>query len=158
MDFVRENLLYRKGAVGVVLDSCDNVLIVQMIDYANDQWRFAGGGVEEGEKAEAALLRELKEELGSDEFEVLGKSSLVNEYDWPDEVVAHQKYGVLFRGQRQEQFLVRFWGDKSSLKVDENELKAIKWVTLDELKNYFIFPGQWEMAEKLFEELLEISV
>lgn len=39
----------------------------------------SGGGVEEGEKPETAILRELKEELGAD-AEIVGKIGLVSDY------------------------------------------------------------------------------
>lgn len=50
------------GVQGIVTNGAGEVLLIQQT-YAPG-WRFAGGGVERGETAEAALARELIEEAG----------------------------------------------------------------------------------------------
>ena len=49
------------GVRAVVLDQDDRVALVR--HTYTDQWYLPGGGVKKGESIEAALLRELKEEL-----------------------------------------------------------------------------------------------
>ncbi|HJT43756.1 MAG TPA: NUDIX domain-containing protein, partial [Rhizomicrobium sp.] len=49
------------GVRAVVLDQEDRVALVR--HTYTDQWYLPGGGVKKGESIEAALLRELKEEL-----------------------------------------------------------------------------------------------
>jgi 8-oxo-dGTP diphosphatase len=52
----------------VIEDDCGRVLIAQRPAHKHLalKWEFAGGKVEPGESAEAALIREIKEELGCD--------------------------------------------------------------------------------------------
>jgi len=155
---LRENgsIPYRQGVVGIIIDSENNYLVVQMLEYGDNQWRFCGGGINDEEDHESALLRELEEELGVSNFEILKESSIINRFEWPAHVTAKRylKNNKFWRGQEQKQFLVRFTGRREDLKVDPKELKRVKWVKYEELQAHFIFENQWEQAEKTLKELL----
>lgn len=150
------NFPYREGVIGIVQNNRGKFLIVQMVDYSEQQWRFAGGGVDAGETPREALLRELKEELGSNKSEVVKESQYIHQYDWPDEVIRKQllERNRRFRGQVQRQFLVRFTGRDFEIKPDPKELRQVRWVKYEQLKDHFIFANQWELAEKVLNELL----
>ncbi len=53
-------------AVGVIVDASNNILISRRAEdsHQGGLWEFPGGKVEPGESLEAALARELREELG----------------------------------------------------------------------------------------------
>ena len=55
-------------AVGVIVDQSRHILLTRRADHSHQGglWEFPGGKVEPGEQPEAALIRELKEELGID--------------------------------------------------------------------------------------------
>lgn len=152
----KETMPYREGAIGIVLDSADRVLIVQMHNYSGHEWRMPGGGVEEGESPEEAIVRELKEELGISEFSVLGKGSEMNQYDWDDQKVESSlaRRGKYYRGQSQHQFVVRLNVDPDSLKIDEHEIKQFRWVNQSELHQFLVFPGQLEITKRALDEVL----
>ncbi|MCH7641035.1 NUDIX domain-containing protein [Patescibacteria group bacterium] len=156
MKIDKSNLPYRKGVIGLVVDEKGKVLLAQMLEYGDHQWRFPGGGIDEGESDNIALIRELKEELQTNKFKIVKKSKYVNEYDWPDEVIKrqHKKSGKYWRGQQQSQFLVKFTGKKSDINPDPKEIKNIKWVSVEELEEHLVFPRQWELAELIIKELL----
>ncbi len=156
MQFKKSELPYRKGVIGLVVDKEERILLVQMIDYGDNHWRFPGGGVDKGESDDNALLRELEEELQTNKFEIVKKSKHVSKYDWPGEVIERQykKKGKRWRGQQQSQFLVRFTGRKLDIKPDHKELKKIKWVSVESLEEHLVFPHQWELAELVIKELL----
>ncbi len=69
--------------VAAVICSRDRIFAVQRGygDY-KDRWEFPGGKVEEGESLEAALAREIREELDT-EIEVGDQIDTI-EYDYPD--------------------------------------------------------------------------
>ncbi len=152
-----DELPYRKGTIGIITDDENNFLVVQMVDYGENDWRFPGGGVEDEEKEEETILRELNEELGTDKFELLKRSKNLIKYDWPEHVVINQikNKNRYFRGQTQTQFLIKFTGNKEDIKVDPGELRQIKWIKREEFKDYLHFEHELEEAEKVLEELLE---
>ena len=153
-----DKLVYRQATVGIVIDNENNFLIVQMLDYKENEWRFPGGGVKEGEEPQEAILRELSEELGTKKFKILGTSKYRNQYDWPIEVILARlrKKGKTWRGQQQWHFLVRFTGSKEDIEPEKHELRQVKWVKRADLASHFVFPNQWGFVDKVLQELLPI--
>lgn len=153
----KQLLPYRQGVIGLILNKQGEVLIAQLSSYKDNQWRFPGGGIDEGEEPSKALLRELYEELGSEQFEIVAESKYKAKFDWPEEAIRrrYEKSGELKRGQEQAHFLVNFKGDHDDFHLDPNEIRMIKWIALDQLPKYFIFPGQWEITEKVIKELIK---
>jgi len=154
LKITREKYPYRQAALGIVINDNKQFLIIQKLSYQENEWSFAGGGIEENETPKQALLRELEEELGSKKFEVIAESKTPYSYEWPDEAILrqYQKTGKLYRGAQIKYFLVKFFGDKEELKLQDDELKLIKWVTPQQLPNHLIFPGQWQAAKKVIKE------
>ena len=103
-----DELPYRQGAIGIIIDDKNQFLVVQMISYGENQWRFPGGGLEDNEEHSIALLRELNEELGSDKFDVIKESNQINRYNWPEGVIIEQikKKKRYFKGQEHKHFFV----------------------------------------------------
>ncbi len=150
----RDNLTYRQSTSAVIMDKPGRILIVQKCSYKDNEWDIPGGGIEEGEKPEVAVIRELSEELGIDKFEVIKASELRDCYEWSDELI-NQKIKdnkPVFRGQERKQFFVKFTGKESELGIQEDEIRAIKWVYPKDLPTYLIFPKQIEKMKKLLEE------
>lgn len=145
---------YRQGVNAIVVDSQDNFLLVQKNSYDDTQWDFPGRGLDEGESLEEGILRELHEELGTDKFEIIKLSPLIIKFDWPQSAIDHgyQKHGKWWRGQEKHQFIVRFLGERSEIVFQQEELRQVKWVSYEKLKDPLIFPGQWENAERVLAE------
>jgi mutator protein MutT len=153
----REELPYRQSTLAIVINKDGKFLVVNKQAYEPDKWwSFPGGGVDEGETPEQAVMRELVEELESDKFEIAGKSKNEYQYEWPDEVIekTHKEKGKYFRGTQLTQFWVKFSGNEREVKAGDG-IRAIKWVTRDELKNYLLFPNQLENAEKVIKEFIK---
>jgi len=143
-------LPYRKAVTGYVIDKDNNFLLIQNLLYQKNHWRPPGGGINEGEDPDKALLRELKEELGTEKFEIKAKSEFINKYDWP--VWFIKSYKKEWRGQERIQFLVRFTGKKSDIKINKEEIKNAKWVPLSELSRHFNFPEQLAAVKEVLKE------
>lgn len=83
----REELTYRQSTSAVILDKNGQILIVQKNSYKDNEWSIPGGRIEEGEMPEMTIIRELREELGSDKFEIVKVSNERDRYEWPDEMI-----------------------------------------------------------------------
>ena len=106
-------------------------LLVQNCDWPKNWWKFPQGGINDGETLEVAALRELQEELGNDKFKIINKSKHTNQYDWNDESL--KLAGYKWQGQIQSYLLVEFLGEDIDVKLNPEETKQYKWVTLDNL-------------------------
>ncbi len=98
---------YRPNVAAVILssrypDKCE-FFVAHRSDIKN-AWQFPQGGIDEGETPYEALLRELLEEIGCNDVEVLGEFPEWITYDFPK--VARGKV-YPFDGQTQKYFLVR---------------------------------------------------
>lgn len=158
VEYLKDSLRlgYRKKTSAVVTDGKDNYLIVQLQSYNGTDWNFPGGGVEEGETEEQAILRELEEELGTNKFEIIKKSKYINKYEWPNWLIArdiNQKKENIYRGQEASLFFVKFTAKKSAIKPDFDELRNFRWVGREDFKDYFHFHGLLELSENLVKEL-----
>ena len=60
----------RQGVRAVVVDPADRVLLVRFQFPETSLWATPGGGIDEGESPEEAIVRELAEEVGLDEVEL----------------------------------------------------------------------------------------
>jgi len=156
LKITREKYPYRQATLGIVIDEDKEFLLVQKLNYRENEWSFAGGGIEENETPKQAVSGELEEELGSKKFRIIAESTTPYCYEWPNHVILrqYQKTGKLYRGNQVKYFLSKFSGNKEELKLRRNELRAIKWVKLEELPKHLIFPSQWQAAEKVHQELL----
>ena len=152
MKIDKEKMRYRKKASGIIFNPNNSILLVQLHVYNDNEWNVPGGGIETGETAETAIMRELEEELGTNKFEIVERSSIVNRYEFPDELIEKIiAEGKNFRGQEQTQFVLRFKGEDSEIKLQEDEIRKHKWVPLKELKLHLIFPNQLENIIKVIE-------
>jgi len=96
-------------------------------------WQFPQGGIDEGETPQEALMRELKEEIGTDEVEIIAEYPEWISYDFPQKSRNPRRYP--FKGQRQKYFLVKL---KEGATIDLNafeapEFEEYKYVEMDEL-------------------------
>ena len=146
-----KNLPYRNN-VGALVFKGDEYLLIQIADWPDVFWKMPQGGVKEGESKKEALMRELKEELGSDKFKIIKQFPFKHQYDWDEESVRHAGYH--WRGQKQSFFMVEFTGDK--IIIDKKELKDYCWVTKEELlkkidSNHPLFKGYRKLVGKLLQ-------
>ena len=104
---------------------------------AGHWWQMPQGGIDPGEDAEKAALRELNEETGIRTARIIGRARKWMNYDLPSELIGVAWEGR-YRGQTQLWFAARFEGEESEIELEpkpghEREFDAWRWVALEEL-------------------------
>ena len=88
------------------------------------------GGVNNGENLIDAMRRELKEETGIKNFEILNEINDWFEYELPDYLLGKIWKGK-YRGQKQKWFILRFLGDDNEIDLGNIKPEFIEWKWLD---------------------------
>ena len=120
---------FRRNVAAVILDERGYVLACQRSDRKG-AWQLPQGGVDDGEELAQTLLRELSEEIGTADVEILAQLPDPIRYEWPTEL-----YTRGYHGQEQYYFLVRLHPAAviDLLKATSKEFDAYEWITVDEL-------------------------
>lgn len=120
--------------VSIILFYEDNFLLVKRPEWEASLRKFPQGGIEEGESFEETALRELKEEVGTDNVEILGVSKYENTYDWSDEVLKRFKFKK-YRGQKQRFVVARFLGKPEDVYPAEEDTEKVEWASRKKILN-----------------------
>ncbi len=100
-------------------------------------WQFPQGGIDAGETPKDALYRELEEEIGTAEVEIIAEFPEWLQYDFPQKI-AQKMYP--FDGQSQKYFLVRLKKDaKLNLATKEPEFNDYKFVALEDIFDFITY-------------------
>ncbi len=116
-----EDLPYRP-CVGVMLLNREGLAFIgrrkdgpEHVDEVH-VWQMPQGGIDEGEDAWPAALRELYEETNVRSVEKLGEIVEWLTYDIPRDIVG-QAWKGRYRGQKQKWFALRFTGNDSEIDI-----------------------------------------
>ena len=126
---------YRPGVGIILVNQRGDVFIARRNDVPGEAWQMPQGGIEPNETPEHAAYRELKEEIGTDNAEILAESNGWFFYELP-EGLAKKAWGGRWKGQRQKWFVMRFRGEDRdiNLATDHPEFDAWRWATVGELE------------------------
>lgn len=131
---------YRPNVAAVIVSSrypfqCE--LFIASRSDIEGAWQFPQGGIDEGETPEEALFRELEEEIGTGDVEMIAEFPEWLQYDFPQKI-AQKMYP--FDGQSQKYFLVRLkHDDKINLATKEPEFCDFKFVGLEEVFDFITY-------------------
>jgi putative (di)nucleoside polyphosphate hydrolase len=134
------SLPYRLNVGAALFDRRGKVLVGRRADLPNAEglgggWQLPQGGIDPDEEPRLAVLRELREEIGTDRAEIIGEHPEWLTYDLPDHLVGLALRGR-YRGQRQRWFALRFLGTDADIRLDADphpEFDAWRWAELAEL-------------------------
>lgn len=125
---------YRPGVGIILLNRQGQVFVAQRVDIIGEAWQMPQGGISTGESPRKAALRELREEIGTNDVDVIAESKAWFHYDVPPDIAQNAWCGK-WRGQRQKWFVMIFKGHDSdiSLTTEHPEFNAWRWTSLQEL-------------------------
>jgi len=106
-----------------------------------DWWQMPQGGIDEGEDHRAAALRELEEETGLTNVEIIGETPSWLTYDLPDRLIG-KAWNGRYRGQKQMWVAVRHLGSDDEVVIDpppdsphKKEFDTWDWVSIDDVED-----------------------
>jgi len=146
---------YRLGVGMMVLNHQNKVLVCQRADMAKtglmDAWQMPQGGIDHDEDPRIAALRELEEEIGTNQVTIIAESNGWLSYDLPIEL-SNTLWGGRYVGQRQKWYLMRYEGYESEINLNTThpEFIAHKWVEPEELPSLIV-----DFKKKLYQQVLD---
>ena len=133
-------LPYRLNVGAVLFNEVGAVLVARRpnlpdVEGAVGGWQLPQGGIDTGEEPRAAVLRELREEIGTANVVIIGEHPDWLTYDLP-EPLRGKAFKGRYRGQRQRWFALRFLGNDNEIRLDADphpEFDAWRWAPLVDL-------------------------
>lgn len=130
---------YRPGVGIVLLNRHGEVLLGRRADTKGEAWQMPQGGIDTGETPQQAARRELNEEIGTDNAEILAESRGWFQYDVPAELVP-RKWAGRWKGQRQKWIVMLFRGTDADIDLTGGhpEFDQWRWVPVNDLPDFAV--------------------
>ena len=115
-------------------------------------WQMPQGVIDKGEDPLPAALRELEEETGISDVEVIGQTEDWLTYDLPEHLIGKALKGK-YCGQKQKWFAMRYLGSDSAIdlsKAEDDEFDDWRWEDAAELPGLIV-----EFKRPVYEQVVE---
>lgn len=142
---------YRPCVGMMILNAEGKVFVAKRIDTMVEAWQMPQGGIDEGEDPRTAVFREMEEEIGTRNAEIITEHSDWLHYDLPDHLIGKVWKGK-YRGQRMKWFLMRYLGADSDIDLETHhpEFSTWKWLDMSELVDSIV-----EFKRPLYAQLVK---
>ncbi len=134
-----QKLPLRVGVGVIILNNKNQVFVGKRKDNPVNKWQMPQGGVDVGENFITAMKRELFEETGIKNIQILKEIEGMFEYELPKNLLGIIWKGK-FRGQKQKWFIIRFLGldDEINLETEHPEFIEWKWIPVESLPEVIV--------------------
>ena len=149
---------YRR-CVGLVVINKDGLVFVgKRIDSNLNAWQMPQGGIENGESPRNAGLREMKEEIGTNNVKLIGEMDNWLNYDIPQKL-SSKLWNGKYRGQTQKWLAFQFLGsdDEININTEDPEFKEWKWEEHKNLVNLAV-PFKKDIYKKIINEFSHLFI
>ena len=123
---IAQKLPLRTGVGIIVLNKQNKIFVGKRKDNPGDKWQMPQGGVEAGEDYITAMRRELLEETGIQNIEIIKEIDKIYQYELPKNLVGIIWKGK-YRGQKQKWFITRFLGEEKEINLNTKNPEFIDW-------------------------------
>ncbi len=150
---IRYDLLPYRPCAGIMLfNRQGDIFVARRIDTRSEHWQMPQGGIDEGEDAYTAALREMEEEIGTANAAIIAISRDWYHYDLPAHLIGKLWNGQ-YRGQKQRWFLLKFLGEDEdiNLQTAHPEFCEWRWTSLASLPE-LIVPFKRELYQQVVAE------
>ena len=104
------NKPYRKCVGIMIFNNNKDILVGRRLDHPSGFWQMPQGGIDELEKPEEAVWREMMEEIGTNKAKLIKVSNQWINYDIPADTLKTLPCGQKYKGQTQKWFAFQFIG------------------------------------------------
>jgi putative (di)nucleoside polyphosphate hydrolase len=148
-----EDVAYRPAVGMMVLNRDNKIFMGQRLDHISSAWQMPQGGISSNETMDQAMFRELQEEIGTRDVDIIFKSKRWYRYDLPPEL-ADRLWDGKFKGQRQIWYALRFRGKDEDINIHTQhpEFREWKWVAQEEVLD-LIVPFKKELYRLVLSDL-----
>lgn len=148
-----ESTLYRPAVGMMIVNKENKIFMGQRHEQLAPAWQMPQGGISPHEETDQAMLRELQEEVGTRDIEIIVKSKEWYTYDLPEEL-AKRLWNGRFKGQKQIWYALRFRGYDEDINIHtyHPEFRLWKWVEKEGVLDLAI-PFKRHLYERVLEDL-----
>ncbi len=149
---INPDALPYRPCVGIMLLNHDNqIFVAKRIDTMVEAWQMPQGGIDEGEEPKESAFREMEEEIGTRNAEIISEYDGWLNYDLPDHLLGKVWKGK-YRGQNMRWFLMRYHGHDTDINIatEHPEFSEWKWIDIDNLADDIV-----EFKKPLYRQLAQ---
>ncbi len=145
--------MYRKGISALIINKNDEFLLVNLESFKDKYFVVPGGGIEQGETLENAAYREVYEELGiaKTSLQFVGQSNIPIKFKF--KVIKMNRDGKDYEGSERCFLGFRFNSTDNEIKPKDGEVRAYKWASFVQLKDYLLFDDQLKDTQEKIKEI-----
>ena len=121
---------YRSCVGMMILNDTNKILVGRRLVHPSGVWQMPQGGIDDHEKPEEAVWREMMEEIGTNNAKLIKSTNQWYKYEIPKETLKTLPWGEKYIGQKQKWFAFRFTGKEEDINVNTNnpEFSEWKWI------------------------------
>ena len=146
--------MYRQGVGIFLLNQDKKIWVGKRADNKHGNvWQMPQGGIDENEKPEDAVLRELYEETGikKEYVKILSKSKLLK-YDIPEDYLKNISWGNTYKGQQQYWYAMLFLGSENQINLKlHHDIEFLEWKWIEP---YSVLDSSVHFKKDLYKEVL----